>query len=267
MSAPGPQSSIEVEHEAEHARADLANTLEQLRDNLKPEHMAEEIVTNAKVGASNIAGGLFELARQNPLPAVLIGAGVALLLGLSTRSATKGLFAGGSSRTGAASRRLRSSVEAPSRRRSLAADDLARQAERGYSRVSQAAEELRRQAAAAPEPVTRAPDTRRAAKPTTAVPRQQAGSRISTLLQDQPLILGALGIAVGAAIGAALPFGETDDGGSGDNAEPLRHTVGDLAQVEDTELETAADFRQPAADKVNDFVYDLADRAKGAVDD
>ncbi len=54
--------------------------------------------------------------------------------------------------------------------------------------------------------------------------------------------MGALGIAVGAAIGAALPFGETDDGGSGDNAEPLRHTVGDLAQVEDTELETAADF-------------------------
>ncbi len=109
--------------------------------------------------------GLFELARQNPLPAVLIGAGVALLLGLSTRSATKGalLPEARPDRGGVASPAL-VGPEAPSRRRSLAADDLARQAERGYSRVSQAAEELRRQAAAAPEPVTRAPDTRRAAK-------------------------------------------------------------------------------------------------------
>ena len=83
------QSSSEVAHEAEDARAGLAKTLGDLRDNLTPAHLAEEVVGNAQIGASALIDSAYELVREHPGPALLIGAGLAMVLGIGARRAGK----------------------------------------------------------------------------------------------------------------------------------------------------------------------------------
>ncbi len=66
--------SSEIEREAEISRARLAATLDQLRDNLKPQHIADELLGNARDGASSVLKSLGETATENPVPALLISA-------------------------------------------------------------------------------------------------------------------------------------------------------------------------------------------------
>lgn len=76
----GRQSSSEVAHEAEDTRAHLASTLEQLRTNLKPANVVEEVVTNARIGAASVADNLVDVAKRYPIPSVLVAAGSALVM-------------------------------------------------------------------------------------------------------------------------------------------------------------------------------------------
>jgi hypothetical protein len=73
------ETSSEIEREAEAARARLAMTLDQLRDNLTPEHIADELLGNARHGASVVLKALGETAAENPVPTLLIGAACAML--------------------------------------------------------------------------------------------------------------------------------------------------------------------------------------------
>ena len=87
MNEDDPQSSGDVARDAESARAGLARTLGDLRDNLTPENIAEEVVGNAKAGVTALLDNVSAAAREHPLPALLIGAGLAMVFGFGARSA------------------------------------------------------------------------------------------------------------------------------------------------------------------------------------
>ena len=72
------ETSGEIEREAEVSRARLAMTLDQLRDNLTPQHIADELLGNARHGASVALKSLGETATENPIPALLISAACAM---------------------------------------------------------------------------------------------------------------------------------------------------------------------------------------------
>lgn len=74
-------SSAQLEQEAEQARAELAQTLDELRERITPGQLVDQAVDYAK----DSGGGMFvrNLGNQmtsNPLPVALIGAGVAWLM-------------------------------------------------------------------------------------------------------------------------------------------------------------------------------------------
>jgi hypothetical protein len=73
------ETSGEIEREAEISRARLALTLDQLRDNLTPQHLADEVLGNARRGASVVLKSIGESAIEHPVPALLIGAASAML--------------------------------------------------------------------------------------------------------------------------------------------------------------------------------------------
>ncbi|MGH6899967.1 MAG: hypothetical protein ACREJ5_26005 [Geminicoccaceae bacterium] len=50
------------------------------------------------------------------------------------------------------------------------------------------------------------------------------------MLHEQPLVLGAIGLAVGAAIGAALPKTETEDEWMGDTRDRLKDQAGRVSR-------------------------------------
>ncbi len=301
MSTSERQSSSEVEHEAEDTRAGLASTLDQLRDNLKPQHVMEEVVGNARIGASTLADSIYALAKENPIPAVLIGAGVAMILGLGARSASRGQ---GSTHYGPSDRlppprQLRQPTLYESAKAGLAsvADSFgsaagsAKEAAAGRvnaardyvadtsSHLSDSIGDLRRQASDTIDNYSAtARDTMKNATRNLPRSRKQAASQLSGILEEQPLILAALGVAVGAALGAALPTTETEDQWMGGASSSLRHAAHEAAENELTELKavasrTADNLKQSAsdhglsADNLNDLVRDVGEHAKTAVHD
>lgn len=284
----GRQSSSDVAHEAEDTRAHLASTLEQLRNNLRPENVMDEVVTNARIGASTVADNIAGIAKQYPIPAVLIAAGSALLLRVFAKrsggqdagvaTGPQPITARGSAWTSPGPRpaMLRNPSRfqpAPGREAEAASggsrlaglrDDVA-------SGLSSRGADLKRQAADTYDSATsQAGDAMQTLSRYLPHDRSEVKSKLSHLLDEQPLILGAIGLAVGAAIGAALPMTQTEDNLMGSTAHRLRDTASDAARHEIDGLRAAAseavdNVRHSASDNLHGFVKDVGDNAKTVV--
>ena len=287
----GRQSSSEVAHEAEDTRANLASTLEQLRNNLRPENVMDEVVFNARIGASTVADNIVGVAKQYPIPSMLIAAGSAMILGLFAKRSGKadktGFEAldtearfraaeGLSSRASKTERppMLRNPASfAPARGASSSSvgESLASARDALTGHVASQTDSLRQQASHAYDSTTsQAGDAMQTLSRYIPHDRGEVKSKLSTLLDEQPLILGAIGLAIGAAIGAALPMTQTEDNLMGSTAHRLRDTATDAAKHEIDGLRAAAGeavdhVRQSAGDNLHDFVKDVSDSAKTVV--
>lgn len=238
MSSADKQSTSEVESEAEDTRATLASTLDQLRDNLKPAHVAEELVNNARIGASSLVDSVSGLVREHPLPSVLIGAGIAMILGIGARSM------GGSSRPG---------FRGPGDGLASLRPGYRPSANKAKGRKTGGPEFARHMSTGA-----------------------QGGSGLYSMLQEQPLILAGVGLGLGAMIGAALPITETEDQWLGEASSSFRHAAQEAAEGELGELRavagrTADNIKNTVSehglsvDNLNELVRDVGDHAKTAV--
>lgn len=266
-------SSTEVAHEAEDARANLVETLDQLKQNLRPENMVREVVSNARIGADTITDSAYKLARENPLPALLIGAGCALVMGLGAR-------AGGRKTVDQMASRLRSPVANAMGARSVTEGRDPRVSGFGRDAVAAADDGRRSLRMAGSTSTTRGTgqDTMRSDTRRIFGSSRSATSRLTGLLHEQPFILAALGVAVGAAIGAAIPTTDIEDDWMGGASASVRHAAQDLARDEidgmkDAATRTADNLRQSArehgisTDNLNDMVRDAGEHAKAAIRD
>lgn len=270
-----------AEQHAEEARADLVGTLNQLRENLKPANVVNEVMTNAKVNASAVTDQIWDTARKNPLPALMIGAGLAMILGVGTRYGTGSSKAAprttpaqplgappaiGAARPtlgpGAASIGGKVSAMAGSARQSGSAildaanSTLSSAMERGTAAASTAYSNAKRST-----PMSWS--------------RRNVGSSLAQLIEDQPLVLAAVGIAVGAALGAALPTTETENSLLGETSHSVKDAAQGLVQDQIAQVKSAAahavdDIKQSVADhgvtteNLSGLARDIGDKAKSA---
>jgi hypothetical protein len=79
-------SSAQLQREADAVRVGLADTLGQLRDGMAPAAISGEAIALVKDSGLSIVKALAESARANPVPALLIGAGLTMLLTRTTGS-------------------------------------------------------------------------------------------------------------------------------------------------------------------------------------
>jgi phage-related protein len=84
-------SSAQVQREADAARIGLADTLGQLRDGVAPSALSGEAIALVKDSGLSILKALSDSARANPVPALLIGAGLTMLLTRTTGSDVMGV--------------------------------------------------------------------------------------------------------------------------------------------------------------------------------
>ena len=77
-------TSAHLQREADAARVGLADTLGQLRHGMAPSALSGEALALAKDTGLSLVKSLAEQARANPVPALLIGAGLAMLLTRTT---------------------------------------------------------------------------------------------------------------------------------------------------------------------------------------
>lgn len=258
MTDPGDKSPAEIEREVEQTRRSVSSTLDELRSKLKPSEMVDEVVGEAMgwvkgSGGTEFARNLAVTMRDNPLPVLLIGAGLAWLM-LGGRGGSRPAYASemevwdddydrarqpyGQARTGYR--------EAPSTNSS--AGFVSRNLNDARDAASSAASAVSDAASRAASAVSGA------ASSVLDAGREQAamvGDRAWRQARDaEPFLYGALGLALGAGIGAMLPITDAENRLMGEHRDEavrlargsldtVRHVAEEkLAEAKDTLVET-----------------------------
>jgi hypothetical protein len=270
-------SSAQLQREADLARVGLADTLGQLRDGVAPSALSGEALALVKDSGLSILKALADQARANPVPALLIGAGLTMLLTRTTGSDVFGAAAStlkSAAATGAeAARGAASSVaSAASGVAGAAKDAVADAAVRAAGSAVEAGKET----------VGSAKDRLQTGvehgKEALDVRRQQAGDMasnlsgqarsmaedarqsIARLIDEQPILMAALGAALGAAVGAALPLSQAEKDLLGETGAKAvgagREALSGAANVVREEVSTA-DIGAKMADIADQVVQNL----------
>ncbi|TGS19155.1 DUF3618 domain-containing protein [Mesorhizobium sp. M2E.F.Ca.ET.209.01.1.1] len=270
------KSAAELEREAEATRARVVATADSIRDKMTPGQLFDEFTGLLRNGTgSDMLHNLKVQVRDNPLPLTVIGAGLAwLMLGSGASTASAG--ADGVTRRGPGLDHGAFGAGMGSRV-SDAADSVGEAASGATATVSGMASEA---AGTMSDMASSAADTLASSAAATADMATSAGRSAHNLLQDQPLAAAAVGLAVGAAIGAMLPHTEVEDERLGAYRERLRESAEEtLKEGLDAAKQVAAEAYQTAsdeagrqasgegtlADKVSDVVKATADKTDESV--
>lgn len=231
------RESAQLQREAEAQRAGLSNTLGQLREGMTTSALSTELVGVLRDSSLSVVKSLAESARTNPGAALLIGAGLTMMLTRTTgadvmssaTSALKAATAVGTDAAVAAAGGVKNAAGAAAdTARSMAgqaSDKVAGVTDKVTGMVSETAAALKDRAAGtadalrgkADEQIDQAKHMMEDGKHTAehlgedatklAADTRQA---VTKLLEEQPILVAAMGAALGAIFGAALPVSQAE---------------------------------------------------------
>ncbi|HSF48537.1 MAG TPA: DUF3618 domain-containing protein [Burkholderiales bacterium] len=216
----------EIEREIERTRLEMSGTLQEIQRRLSPGQLLDEGLAYLREGgpaqfASNLGGSV----KREPLPVALIGIGVAWLMFNGRRgkryqstdwdyvSAEPSAVEKAEARARDTAHRIGDAAQATGERVSQLARGTRDQAQQIGERVSQIAHDTRDQA----QHYTRAAQRQ----------YQRARYKAKSMVEEQPLLLGVLGIALGATLGALLPSTRKEDKLMGETRDDLLTTAKD----------------------------------------
>lgn len=197
------KSSAELEREVEEARGRLDRTVDALKTKMQPQELFDE-AKRMMGGASNKAmHTAADQLKENPIPIALIGLGVAwLAMNQTRRRHAADAYGDGYYPVHEGyddSERLTGKVKA---RADAAKARLSESATKAKGKLT----EVQHQAAeGASRARGRAGELIHTAQEKAGEYGRTARHRFDDTLENEPLVIGAIGLAVGAAIGAALP--------------------------------------------------------------
>ncbi len=242
------RESAQLQREAEAQRAGLSNTLGQLRDGMTTSALSTELVSVLRDSSLTLVKSLAESARSNPGAALLIGAGLTMMLTRTTgadvmstaTSALKAATAVGADAAVSAAGSVKNAAgsaadtakslagQASDTAKSLAgqaSDKVAGMADKVGHMATDTAASLKDKAAgtadalrgAAGEQVDQAKRLVEDGKETAEHLNQDATQlaadtrqAFTKLLEEQPILVAAIGTALGALFGAALPVSQAE---------------------------------------------------------
>ncbi|TGP55630.1 DUF3618 domain-containing protein [bacterium M00.F.Ca.ET.230.01.1.1] len=240
------KSAAELEREAEATRARVVATADSIRDKMTPGQLFDEFTGLFRNGTgSDMLHNLKVQVRDNPLPLTVIGAGLAwLMLGSGASTASAGTDGVTRRRPGLDHRAFGAGMGSTA---SDATGSVAEAASGAAETVSGMASEA---AGTVSDMASSAADTLASSAAATADMATSAGRSAHNLLQDQPLAAAAVGLAIGAAIGAMLPHTEVEDERLGAYRERLRESADEtLKEGLDAAKQVAAEAYQTASDE------------------
>ena len=234
----------QLEREVDERRAHMGETLNALEEKLSPNHLIEQVLDYSRKNGGEFSRNLVNTVKNNPVPTLLTAVGLAWLMSGQNKSAsayqnqnqsltgtasdTAAMRYGGHTTTSQSSTGQSSSGLSSSGHSSLAQS------------ASHSAANLKHRAA------DMSSHLREQAQHTSESPRhqgQRARASFGQLLEEQPLAMGALGIAIGALLGGSLPSTQTEDRLMGSSRDKLADKASH--QVKET-YEKAADMGQKA---------------------
>lgn len=288
MSTPSThRSPAEIEREVEEARARLRGDLAEMRARLSPGTMLDHALDYARAsGGAEFTRTFGRQVRDNPLPIALIGAGIGWLMtagrldgaarddALSTRRMSRGAHDGGFATADAAHwgigdtiasavhgvRDMANAVTGAAASAAGTARDATGHAAHAVSdAASGLASGARRMGGQMADGVSHgahaAADTGAGAvdRMGRMIPRD-ADRRLSQAVEEQPMLLGALGLALGAIIGGMLPATRMENRAFGDTADRVKTQASAAVQSGIDEARAVArDAMHQAGDVVKDM--------------
>ena len=240
-------STEQLEREAELSRAQLAASLDELRS-ITPGRVMDEILGYAKSGSAELLRGIGSQVVEHPLPATLIGAGLAWLIMSNSANGSSG-GAAYPDRTRASSaeswfpetgRSASATAEGMRDRAGSAMQDVKESAQSAMSnmgaRLDTTSDMVRERALSIGDSISdaygavadRVSSTASSVADTAAsiTPSQdelvRAAQRVWDFCKDPPLVVAGLGIALGAALGAAIPQTGAENRLMGEAADSLK---------------------------------------------
>lgn len=231
------RESAQLQREAEAQRAGLSNTLGQLREGMTTSALSAELVGVLRDSSLSVVKSLAESARTNPGAALLIGAGLTMMLTRTTgadvmATATSALRTATTVGTDAATAAA-GKVKSAAGTAADTAKSLAGQATDKVAAIATKAEKLALDTVtsvtdqavgaadavrgAAGEQVDHAKRLVDEGKDTAEHLNQDASKlaadtrqAVTKLFEEQPILVAAIGTALGALFGAALPVSQAE---------------------------------------------------------
>lgn len=216
-----PREAADIEAEIMRVRRDMEETLSAIEQRLNTDHLMEQALAYVRQsGAREFVSNLGTSVKQNPLSVTLVGIGLAWLM-LSGRRAPVpserelyGYEAGSESpglqeRAGEALSRMSETATAAKERVSA----TMRTTGRKWSDTGSSVRERARQA-----------------METTRRQTHRARQGFDYMLHEQPLALGAIGLAIGATLAAVMPRTRQEDEWMGDARERLAEQVAETGK-------------------------------------
>ena len=253
------KTSAELEREVEDARGRIDQTVGALKDKMQPQEMFDE-ATKIMSGASNkVLTTAVDQLRENPIPIALIGLGVAWLAISQTRrpASSGGAYQGSGyyptyegydeeetlrAKVKAKADAAKAKLTATAEKAKSKLSDAQHQAADGVSDVRDKAAEYAHLAG------DKVSEYAHLAQDKAGEYSREARRRFDDTLDAEPLVIGAIGLAVGAAIGAALPSSPVERRYFG----PTRTKVADKAKAS---IDEVKDVAQRAYGQVKDELH------------
>ena len=290
---PGDRSVTELEREVDRERERVSATIDELQERASAASLVDQLVKAVGENGGEVARNLGRSLRDNPLAALLTGVGLAWLMAGSGRPRDEGRdwedmdreylpyardrlpdqSASSASTFGGSGDASLPNSEYPETDTASTEGGLrervADMAGRVGEGVSETVEGLRDRASdisqSAGARLHQAGDTIRGAGGAVrhragAARRSAAGTGrelrhgLDSLIEDQPLVAGAIAMALGAAVGGALPRSRVEDRMFGERSDRAMETVRTLAKDQGAKV-------QAAASAVVDEALNIADEA------
>jgi hypothetical protein len=184
MSAQPQKPPQAIRAEIDRTRGEMDHTLSAIEQRLTPGQLVDQGLDYLRhSGVKQFTDNLGGSVKENPLPVALVGVGLAWLMAAGRRPGADG---GAEHSAGAMAERASDTLDRTKEKLGAAKDRMTGGLESARASAGDLASGARRQ-------------------------MDRARSGMDYLVQEQPLALGAIGLAIGAVLAAAAPRTEAED--------------------------------------------------------
>jgi gas vesicle protein len=286
------RSSREIRSEIDRTRSDMDETFAALDAKLTPKEIGLELWNLFKGGSSTGANKLWQVAREHPMPAAVVGLGLGWLMVESSRKSDTGYdggdrgyrydrgssyrqgYAGTGSYSGyssyetdedsgvlsAAKDKVQDVAGSAKDALSSAGDKVSGLGHQVADKASNLGHQVADKASGLGHQVTdRASDLRRQAK--TQVRRARVG--FWQTMEENPLMVGAATLALGVIVGLVLPSTDKEDELMGETRD---HLLDEAKEAGQQVLDKSKHVAEAVADKVKEEARNQGLTAEGVAD-